>query len=1150
MKRYRLEYGLVRSKQSSSRSHHIMEKDHSRFARGRVLLPAMLLVLAVGLHARIEAQSNTGGNICGTVRDPQGALFPKAEVLILEERTGLSRTVVANDEGFYSAPSLPFGRYSVSAAPHGFKKTVSSGLELHVNENLVVNLTLEIGPVDETVTVPNEAAPVDTRSGEVSSLVSEKQVTELPLNGRNYAQLVLMVPGVSPTNNDFRTRGTGLDSFVGASVNGNGSNQNLWTVDGVNNMDVGSNHTLLVYPSIDSIQEFRVERNSFSAEFGQAQGAVINLITKGGTNQFHGTGFEFLRNDALNASDFFLNSAGQPKAALRYNNFGFNFNGPIKKNRAFFFWSEEWRRERRGLVRSAKVPTAAEKLGDFSGFLTDPVPHDPATCRPDPGNPSATICDPFPGNKIPANRLSPVGLALLKVYSDPNNPGDPTGQNWISAPKAPIDTRQDLIRGNVNITRKADLMVRWINEDWVRGTQIFGDSGFPTVDSDWAQQSKSLAVQLTSSLSSSSVNQFQFSRSGNDISVTTDPAGKALNDELASRFPTVFRHPQGSPFPALFAADGYATLLHGAPWSNAEDLFIWKDDFSKVRGAHDLKVGGLFSHNIKNEDTILAFELYTSCGTSTRTGHAIADTLLKDLPLACYSEADHQERVLARWHDLEFYGNDTWKVRPRVTLTLGLRWSRYGQPYSANDRITNFIPRLYDGTDPNSALVKAGASGFGRALVKNYDKGFQPRVGLAWDIFGNGKTALRGGAGRYLSRTRIRSMIDLGKNPPWTQTVDAGWGGSSSSLDDSPSFRSLDTINPGLKNALAITTSFSAIDEHFRPPESWQWNLTISREVMKNTVVEVSYIGNHALHIERPLEWNDVVPSARLAVAQASRAGDPNANDLINAGRRLPGVGSIFMIESSGDASYNALQIWANRRFSERLAFQAAYTWSHAITNVPLAAFNAGASDPFNYNLDHGDADLDRRQMFVANAVYVLPSFKRWGAFANQILGDWQLNGIASFLGGIPLDVASGANTAGLAFSANIGQRPNLVLGVPIYLHNTGDSLQYLNPAAFSLPEVGRFGSLGRGSIRGPGSTNFDFSVVKNWRMRDRYSLQFRAEMFNAFNHPNFNGIDAFLGLDNVAGDENFGKPLNPNFGRIIATRGPREIQFGLKFNF
>src|SRR6266699_1446688 len=349
-------------------------------------LGLQVVLIAIGaLLFSAHAQTTTVGTISGTVRDEKGAVVPKAEVSVQGEGTGISRTVTSDDNGFYLVPSVPAGRYTITTAPSGFKKTVASGVELHVAENKVVNLDLQVGQVSETVTVTSEAAPVETRSGEVSSLITEKQVTELPLNGRNYAQLALMVPGVSPVTQNgaggaFGTQGTGLDSHVDMSVNGNQSNGNMWTVDGVNNMDVGSNATLLVFPSIDSIQEFRVERNSFSAEFGQAQGAVINLITKGGTNQLHGTGFEFLRNDVLNASDFFLNSAGQPKAALRYNNFGFNFNGPIKKNRAFFFWSEEWRRERRGLVRSARVPTAAEKLGDFSGFLTDPLPHDPTTC--------------------------------------------------------------------------------------------------------------------------------------------------------------------------------------------------------------------------------------------------------------------------------------------------------------------------------------------------------------------------------------------------------------------------------------------------------------------------------------------------------------------------------------------------------------------------------------------------------------------------------------------------------------------------------------------------------------------------------------------------------------------------------------------------
>src|SRR5690348_14618312 len=370
----------------------------------RVWVQASLLLLCIGLLVGVHAQSSTTGNITGTVRDPQGATVPKAEVTITDEKNGATRTVTANEDGFYNAPSLPAGNYSISASPTGFKKTLASGVELHVSENKTVNLDLQVGQVTETVTVTGEETPVELRSGEVSSLVSEKQVTELPLNGRNYAQLALMVPGVSPVTQAgaggaFATRGTGLNSGVDMSVNGNQSNANLWTVDGVNNMDVGSNRTLLVFPSVDSIQEFRVERNSFSAEFGQAQGAVVNLITKGGSNDFHGSAFEFFRNDALNANSFFVNRAGDKRPKLDYNNFGGNFSGPIVKNRVFFFWSEEWRREDRGIVLSANVPTPQEKLGDFSGPLTGNLPHVPGgVCNP-PAN--TTGC--FPGNKIPTN---------------------------------------------------------------------------------------------------------------------------------------------------------------------------------------------------------------------------------------------------------------------------------------------------------------------------------------------------------------------------------------------------------------------------------------------------------------------------------------------------------------------------------------------------------------------------------------------------------------------------------------------------------------------------------------------------------------------------------------------------------------------------
>lgn len=1106
-----------------------------------VVFLAALLLFSSGFLDSVSAQTSTVGNISGTVRDPNGAAVPKIEVTILEQKTGISRSVTTDDDGFYSAPSLAVGRYTVSTSPQGFKKTVNSSVELHVSENLTVNLTLEVGSMNETVTVTADTAQVETRSGNVSSLIAERQVSELPLNGRNYASLALMVPGVSPAGN-FAARGTGLDAGVDMSVNGNASNQNLWTVDGVNNMDVGSNRTLLVFPSIDAIQEFRVERNSFSAEFGQAQGAVINLITKGGGNQFHGTLFGFLRSDSLNATDFFLKRAGRPKAPLEYKNFGGNFSGPIIKERVFFFWSEEWRREKRGYTLGALVPTAAEKLGDFSGPLTGALPHDPFTGLP------------FPGNRIPANRLSPAGLAILKVFPDPNSTA--AGNNWVDSPLQPINTRQDMIRGDITISSKMNLMIRYINENWIHDQasgNFWGDSPFPTLSSDWDQPSKSFAVRLTNTLSSSSVNEFQFSRAGNDIIINTNPAGEALNQEIATKFPTVFPKPDGVGLPTFWGADGYPALWHQAPWTNHEDLFIWKDDFSKVVGAHDLKFGALFSHNIKNEQNVGANEFAQFCGTNSRTGNAIAEILYKDLPLGCYTERDHLEDVLGRWHDFEFYGNDRWKIRKNLTLTLGLRWSRYSPAYSDNDRISNYIPRLYDGRNPLSGLVAAGTEGFSRGLVKPFNKGYQPRMGLAWDVFGDGKTALRLGFGRFLSRSNvIEDILRISSNPPWSTVVNSNWGGSTANLGDDPTFRSLDTINPGLKGAVAgvgSNTAFAAVSEDFRPPESWQWNLTLSRELIKNTVLEASYIGNHGLHIwRRGLNFNDVLPSARPAIAQALQ-NNQDTTALIDANRRFKGLGPITMSESTGDSTYHSLQLWLNSRFSNRLTFQASYSWSHAISNVPLASFTNGTTDPFNYDLDRGDADLDRRHMFVANAVYSLPSFTSLGKVGSSILGDWQFNTIVSLLAGTPIDVTSGVNTAGLAANAPGGIRPNRVPGVPIYL-NTGDPTQYLNPAAFSLPGAGEFGTLSRGDVRVPGIRNIDFSFAKNWKIRERYGIQFRSELFNAFNHANFTGLDAGLSFNNTRSDANFGRPQNSNFGRLGSNTGPREIQFGLKFTF
>src|SRR6185369_15402802 len=550
-------------------------------------------------------------------------------------------------------------------------------------------------------------------------------------------------------------------------------------------------------------------------------------------------------------------------------------------------------------------------------------------------------------------------------------------------------------------------------------------------------------------------------------------------------------------------------------------------------------------------------------GCGEQTGHCIADLLLKDTVLLNYTEIQNTEIANGRWRDTEFYANDTWKIHPRVTLTLGLRYSVFPPAWEADNRISNFIPSLYNGTDFNSALVtadEAEAIGLGRATVHTYKQGWQPRVGVAWDVFGEGKTAVRAGFGRYMSRSNvIEDLLRLTGNPPWTTTVSAGsgWNGSGVTLANCPTCRSLDTINPGLAGnvaGVAANANFAGVDPNFRPPESYQWNLTISPQLFKDTVLEASYIGNHGLHIWRSnVNRNDIAPnlacrgdacdgsnaSARLQLSRASLGvASPVDNVVHDAGvltadnRLLRGVGNITTDESNGNSSYHAMQLWLNRRFTNRLAFQAAYTWGHAISDVALTSFTNTTSDPFNFASDKGDADLDRRHTFVGNVVYVLPSFKQWGKAAEYALGDWQLNGIISYFGATPIDITTGANTIGTASA--VGQRPNYT-GAPLYL-DTGDSTRHLNPAAFARPAPGQLGTLGKGSVRGKPITNVDLSVAKNWRFKERYGFQFRAEFFNVFNHPNFVGFDTDI--------------RNSTFGTLNTITTPREIQLGFKFNF
>jgi len=494
----------------------------------------LLMVLAVALPAR--AQRITAA-IRGTVSDSTGAVVPGATVTVKSEETGYTRSTTTNAAGAYSVPELPVGAYIVEVSLTGFKTATTKGIALNVADVRSVDIKLETGGISENVTVEVPAVAVKTIGGEVAGLVTGEQVRELPLNGRNFLQLTTLMPGVS-AGDAFDTKDRGLMSHIQLAVSGSGQGHNLWTVDGANNNDVGSNGTILVFPSVDAIEECKLERNSYGAEFGGASGAQVNIVTRAGTNDFHGSGYYFGRNDSLASTDYFLKQAGQPKGPLSSKDFGGTIGGPIIKDKLHFFFSQEWNREKRGLTRSAFVPTAAERAGDFSGpaiaGCSSPTPIDPLTGQA------------FAGNRIPQSRLSPAGLLVMQLYPLPNTtPGAGSCNNWVTALNTPVNWRQENARVDWSLSQRTHVMVRYTQDSWKNNSpaaeeNLWGDDPFPAVDSNWDQPGRSLTAQLTRNIGAKGVNSLTFTYSANVITVTRGGTNPGLNSQIVSAVPDLF----------------------------------------------------------------------------------------------------------------------------------------------------------------------------------------------------------------------------------------------------------------------------------------------------------------------------------------------------------------------------------------------------------------------------------------------------------------------------------------------------------------------------------------------------------------------------------------------------------------------------------
>lgn len=1121
----------------------------------------LLGLLCVGLlFVSLTGWAQERASIVGTVTDASAAVMPGVRIVVTDTGTGVARTVESNAEGSYSAPGLVPGTYEIRAEAKGFKTYTRTGVVLNVRDMVRVDISMVVGEITQTVEVTEGVVKVQTESAEVSDLISGSQITQLSINARNFMNLATLTPGASSNLPDFNLPiPVGGDSTI--SFNGNRNHHNVWMIDGGENYDRGCGGCVSVMPSMDALAEFKVMTSNAGADFGIASGGTVNMALKSGTQNYHGTVYEFVRNDDLDANNFMSNRAGAPKPHLRYNNFGWNVGGPVipksSKNKTFFFFNQEWRKIRQGVTRTANSPSAAMRNGDFSALLPGTQLTVPTAAQVgDPATIAAFAAeglapgDPIPGNIIPASLINPSATAFFGTGAIPL---PNSGSLFVGSRAVPIDVREEIIRVDHSFNEKVSLMAHFINDAVVQETDttLWAGMSYPTLGTIFRNPAKHGVLRLTWMLSPSVLNEVAYNYNGNRIDLT--PNG-------------VFAKPSGFNVQEFFSGNSLDRLpviqfrkqMNTAydsgswPWHNAADSQQVRDDVSWIVGKHSLKFGGQLMRYRKNQDIFGQTQgNYRFDGTFT--GSDVADFLLGFTQ--SYSELAIQDRGHWRNTSLSFYFTDSWRATPRLTWNLGVRWEVLPHVYEVVDRMSNFYPDLYDpsqapffiGTSdeldtsgPGFTTVSgvplstipfymngvglAGKDGIPRGLVTNYYNTIGPRVGFAYDLTGDGKTVVRGGFGMFYERIQGNDVYDGGPNPPFSFNPAV----NNVFLSD-PSI----ALSDGQKAAVPIfPASFRALDRAYLVPTSQQWNFGIQHELGPRTVLSVAYVGNSNIHQRIQRNINQPL-TGRTDVRDGSTK--------VNTVRPFPGFGAIVSGENSTSGNYHSLQ--ANFRIDNvrGLTFQSSYTWAKSIDYT--FSDNAGnAYDAYDLSKDRALSDLDRRHILVMNYIYELPFFRSHpNAFARQTLGGWQISGITMFQTGLPNTATFPGDIAGVGLG-NI--RADLV-GDPNSGPKTID--EWFNKSAFAAPittpvdpsDPLTFGSSGRNVIRRPGRNNWNlslFKVISLASLTEGAQLQFRFETFNSLNHTQFNNYDA-----------NF---ASGNFGKITSTYDARRIQFGLKFSF
>ena len=1123
---------------------------------------AALLLVALAAHA--AAAQTVVGRISGTVKDSSGAVIPGAAVTVTNAATNLERAVKADEDGFYTVTNLPVGTYTVSVEQTGFKKAVVTDISLTADARLTVDPVLEAGQVSESVLVTGAVGEtVNTTSGEVARVVDSQQVQNLALNGRNYVQLLSLIPGVAQTTDDQLELSTSLATNQ-QSINGNRGQMTNMTVDGGTNLQSGSNASQINNVGIDFIQEVKVQTSNFSAEYGRNSGAQVNVVTRSGGNEFHGSAFEFVRNDRLDARNAFA----PVRPTLRYNDYGYSFGGPIKRDKFFFFGGQEWKKIRRlaaPVVRT--VPTLAELNGDFSfrlrgadgivGTNDDGVLKDPSSTQPCT---TANRAGCFGGtnvaarNIIPADRITADGRAIANVYramiglaTSYNNA--PVGNNIIFQQPNPLDYREDILRLDYRFSPKHTVYGRYIHDQNVLidpfGTFI--TSQMPTVPSERSRPGTSVQLAYTWVITPNVINEAKTNWSW--VSQHIPPAGEFWKRETYG-----FKYTQLFPAGGLYensipdtAITGFASFAGAARSlvSPTTDIMVG-DNVTWVRGNHTFKTGAVVYRNRidQNGRTTYAGNVSFSTSGNTRTSNnALADALLGNF--RTYSEAALDPMGFFRFTQTEAFVSDSWKVMPRLSLELGVRY-QFGTPiYTQANNLANFDPSLYDpaqavtvlsngtidltkggnrfnglvragsgvpaeelGRVPggDSAAVRAVPTGAPRGLYKGHHY-FMPRVGFAWSPFGDNRTSIRGGFGMYYDRVEGNIIFPSLGNPPFSSSAQFSNANLSNITGGSTTVAPFDTLN--------------AIDPNLDTPYTESFSLSVQRELPFGIFAEAAYVGNLGRHLIRQPDINQASFAALIARAALPSAQQPDVNSL----RPYKGYSAIRMRLSDSTSNYHGLQLYATKRKGDT-RMTLSYTFSKVLTDA--SGFNDNPEDAFNRDYNYGPASFDRRHIFAATYTYTLGLFRRTHGFVKALLDGYELSGITRMQSGGYFSVTANTSTG--------SRRADYVGGDVLFPNGQRSQSAWVNRAAFAAAPDTRRGTSGVGIVEGPGSQVWDFSVRRRIGLTERFRLQLQADIFNAFNRTNFRDLDTNLN--------------NASFGTLTAAGPARNIQFGIKLNF